>query len=74
MRIAYPGRGVKVPIGTLEDLGIGLPFPHICNQIITITGHDTEYAMIETTLKMLRKNRGFSDDAEDQRNNGNDPP
>ena len=24
--------------------------------------------MIEATLKMLRKNRGFSDDAEDQRN------
>ena len=68
LRTPYPGRGVKVPIGTLEDLGIGLPFPHICNQIITITGHDTEYAMIEATLKMLRKNRGFSDDAEDQRN------
>lgn len=68
LRTPYPGRKVKVPNGTLEDLGISLPFPHICNQIIRITGHDEEYAMIEAALKMLRKNREFSDDAEDQRN------
>lgn len=67
LRTPYPGRKVKVPIGTLEDLGISLPFPHICNHIITITGHEKEYAMLEATLKSLRKNREFSDDAEDQR-------
>ena len=53
LRTPYPGRGVKVPIGTLEDLGIGLPFPHICNQIITITGHLT---LNPTELELTKGN------------------
>lgn len=61
-----PGRNMRLPLGILEELGILLPVPHLYNQVIRITGHEQEYALVKQTLETFRRNRGFSDEHEDQ--------
>lgn len=61
-----PGKGSLLPVGIMEELGILLPIPHLYNQIIRISGHDQEYALVKQTLDTFRKNRGFSAENDDQ--------
>ena len=61
-----PGRNMRLPLGILEELGILLPVPHLYNQVIRITGHEQEYALVKQTLETFRQNRGFSEEHEDQ--------
>ena len=61
-----PGQGSQLPVGIMEELGILLPVPHLYNQIIRISGHDQEYALVKQTLDTFRKNRGFSAENDDQ--------
>lgn len=60
------GQGSQLPVGIMEELGILLPIPHLYNQIIRISGHDQEYALVKQTLDTFRKNRGFSAENDDQ--------
>lgn len=66
LRIPQPGATVKIPVGLLEDVGMVLPMPHICNQIITISGHEKEYELIKTTIETFQKNKGFSTEHAEQ--------
>ena len=61
-----PGQGSQLPVGIMEELGILLPVPHLYNQIIRISGHEQEYALVKQTLETFRKNRGFSEENDDQ--------
>lgn len=61
-----PGQASQLPVGVMEELGVLLPIPHLYNQIIRISGHDQEYALVKQTLDTFRKNRGFSAENEDQ--------
>lgn len=66
LRSPQPGREVKIPVGILEELGASLPIPHLYNQVIILSGHDREYEQIKRTIDTFRKNRGFSEEIEDQ--------
>lgn len=61
-----PGQASQLPVGIMEELGVLLPIPHLYNQIIRISGHDQEYALVKQTLDTFRKNRGFSAENDDQ--------
>ena len=60
------GHQMRLPIGIMEELGILLDIPHLYNQVIRITGHEQEYALVKQTLETFRRNRGFSEEHEDQ--------
>ena len=66
LRSPQVSRLMKISTGILEDLGVVLPLPHICNQIIVLSGHDKEVEQVKRTLDSFRKNRGFSEELEDQ--------
>lgn len=66
LRTPVPGHDSRLPLGVMEELGILLPIPHLYNQVIRITGHDEEVALVKRTLDTFRKNRGFSAENEDQ--------
>ncbi len=57
---------MKIPTGILEDLGVVLPLPHLYNQVIVLSGHAKEVEQVKRTLDSFRKNRGFSEEIEDQ--------
>lgn len=65
LRTPQPGNNVRVPIGLLEDVGITLPIPHICTQVIRISGHEKEYQLIKDSIKTFKKNQ-FTKEDEDQ--------
>ncbi len=66
LRSPQTSRLMKISTGILEDLGVVLPLPHICNQVIVLSGHDKEVEQVKRTLDSFRKNRGFSEELEDQ--------
>jgi len=66
LRSPQASRTMKIPTGILEDLGVVLPLPHVCNQVIVLSGHDKEVEHVKRTLEEFRKNRGFSEELEDQ--------
>ncbi|MCM1302064.1 MAG: hypothetical protein NC250_01010 [Alistipes senegalensis] len=66
LRSPQPGRSVRIPVGITEDLGVALPIPHLYNQMIVLTGHEREFEQVKRTLDTFRKNRGFSEEIEDQ--------
>lgn len=57
---------MKIPTGIFEDLGVVLPLPHLYNQVIVLSGHAKEVEQVKRTLDSFRKNRGFSEEIEDQ--------
>lgn len=65
LRTVQPGSNIKVPVGSMEDLGIHLTIPHIYNQIITISGHGNEYDLVKRNLETISKNL-FTDEDKDQ--------
>ena len=66
LRTPVAGEHVRLPLGIMEELGILLDVPHLYNQVIRITGHEQEYALVKQTLETFRRNRGFSEEHEDQ--------
>ena len=66
LRSPQASRLMKISTGILEDLGVVLPLPHLCNQVIVLSGHDKEVEQVKRTLDSFRKNRGFSEELEDQ--------
>lgn len=66
LRSPQASRRMNVPTGIFEDSGVVLPLPHVCNQVIVLSGHDKEVEQVKRTLDSFRKNRGFSEELEDQ--------
>lgn len=66
LRTPQRGQSMDVPLGIMEDLGVCLPVPHLFNQVIVLSGHEREYELVKRTLDTFRKNRGFSQEIEDQ--------
>ncbi len=66
LRSPQPSWRMKIPTGIFEDLGVVLPLPHLYNQVIVLSGHAKEVEQVKRTLDSFRKNRGFSEEIEDQ--------
>ena len=66
LRSPQPSCRMKIPTGIFEDLGVVLPLPHLYNQVIVLSGHAKEVEQVKRTLDSFRKNRGFSEEIEDQ--------